>query len=221
MALFVLIVVQEHGASGLKNYSIPALFLGVVGTLYTIDNLSPWGTFTPFQIMVPATTTLASNVLNLMGYQTTVYMTSRPEYGLIPNLRAQNSKGWAEFGIAWPCAGIESLLIYTVVVLIFLSKSNIPGRARVGYFVIGAIVTYFINILRIATIFVIAIDAGQNSAAVQEFHDYYGMLYSTIWIVSYPLIIMGSQLLWERMRKPTKEIQTSTSCSLPSQPSPA
>ncbi len=203
MGLFALIVVLEHGISGLKNYSLPVLFVGIIGGLYTVDNLYPWGRFTPFQMIIPATTTLAASVLNLIGYQTSTFTRISSQYGYLPYLTAQNSKGAATFGIAWPCAGIESLIIYTVTILLFLSKSPISWKQKTAYFVFGGIMTYFINALRIATIFVIAINASWRPdympQEVQRFHDYYGMLYSIIWIVFYPLIIIGSQTLWAKI----------------------
>jgi hypothetical protein len=50
-----------------------------------------------------------------------------------------------------------------------------------------------------------------DSGDVQMFHFYYGPLYSIVWIVSYPLLILGSQALWRKIArknsKPTKEHQ--------------
>jgi thaumarchaeosortase len=220
MGLFVVIVLLGQGTRGVRNYSISILFLGIIGGLYTIDNLFPWGRFTPFQAIVPTTTTLAANVLNLMGYQTSTFTRVSAEYGQLPYLYAQNSKGSAAFGIAWPCAGVESLLIYTVTILLFLSKSAIPGLQRAVYFVVGALVTYFINILRIATIFVIQINEGD--LARQRFHDYYGQLYSIVWIVSYPLIIIGSRTVRTKVRNwRTAQTRPMLDQFQPPQPSPA
>jgi hypothetical protein len=38
-----------------------------------------------------------------------------------------------------------------------------------------------------------------NGEDVNLFHFYYGPLYSVAWIVSYPLIILGSQSLWHKV----------------------
>ena len=86
-----------------------------------------------------------------MGYQT-----SLTTAGSMPRLTATdpaNPLRTATFDIAWPCAGIESLLIFTVVALLFLKRMPIPLKAKIGYFAIGAAVTYLINILRIVAIF--------------------------------------------------------------------
>jgi thaumarchaeosortase len=188
--LFALIVMLGYGIKGLKNFAISTFFLGIIGGIYTIDNFYPQGTFTPFQIVVPTTATLASKVLNLMGYSTFL---QRPVNGM-PYLAAWNAKGAYAASIAWPCAGVESLLIYAVTILLFLRKFPISRIAKIIYFVIGATITYVINIMRIATIYVIGINNGYDSA--MAFHNYYGQLYSIAWIVSYPLIIIGTRTLW-------------------------
>jgi thaumarchaeosortase len=191
--LFCLMIFLQFGKKGLKDFLVPAFFLGIVGALYTIDNVFPYGQFTPFQLLVPTTATLAAAVLSAMGYQTSLATT-----GNMPRLTATdptNPLRTATFDIAWPCAGIESLLIFTVVALLFLKRMPISWKAKTAYFAVGAAVTYLINILRIAAIFTI----GMNGGDVQLFHFYYGPLYSIAWIVSYPLIILGSQSLWRKI----------------------
>jgi exosortase/archaeosortase family protein len=187
---FCLMIFLQFGKKGLKDFSVPAFFLGIVGSLYTIDNVFPHGQFTLFQLLVPTTATLAANVLNLIGYQTSLSTAS-----MMPRLIATdpvNPLRTATFDIAWPCAGIESLLIFTIVVLLFLKRLPMSWKAKAAYFAVGASVTYLINIVRIAAIFTIGINGGN----VQLFHLYYGPLYSIAWIVSYPLIILGSRSLW-------------------------
>ena len=193
--LFTLIIFLELGRLGLENYLLSTCFLLIFGIIYTINNLYPFGKFTPFQILVYPTTMFAANILNLMGYHTTVsYIDNHPTYGSLTKLGLKESL--VEFGIAWPCAGIESLLIYTATILLFLRKSGIPLLHKIIYFLVGGIITYFINILRIVTIFVIAINRGGWGI----FHDYYGPLYSLMWIISYPLIIIGTHALWLKIK---------------------
>ncbi|MBN1358449.1 hypothetical protein JW988_06740 [Candidatus Bathyarchaeota archaeon] len=213
---FCVMVFSQFGKKGLKDFSVPAFFLGIVGALYTIDNVFPYGQFTPFQLLVPTTATLAANLLNLMGYQTSLSTTSS-----MPQLTATdpaNPLRAATFDIAWPCAGIESLLIFTVVALLFLKRMPINWKAKTSYFAIGAAVTYLINILRIVAIFTIGMDGGD----VQLFHFYYGPLYSIAWIVSYPLIILGSRSLWRKISyKRGNEKPKEPKEAQPFQPSPA
>ena len=196
------IVLLEYGMRNLGNFAISTLFSGTIGAIYTIDNLYPFGRFAPFQLIVPTTTMLAANVLSLMGYSTTLGSITNPAYGSMPYLAIRDSLGRSTgFGVAWPCSGVESLLIYTVTILLFLKNSAIPWAHRIVYFTIGAVVTYVINVMRIVTIFLISINTGGgNTLPTQEFHNYYGQLYSIIWIISYPLLIIVVQLLRNRIK---------------------
>jgi thaumarchaeosortase len=214
--LFITINTLMYGKKGLANFSISSSLLIAIGTIYLIDNVYPYGQFTPFQIFVPTTAQLAGNLLSSMGYKTQYIA---PGASNMPALYVSNSKGFAVFNIAWPCSGVESLIIYTLVILLFLKKSIIPWWQKLIYYTIGAIVTYFINILRIVTIFVIAVNNGMQSPQVQQFHDYYGQLYSITWIIAYPLIIIGSRLLWGRIKNRMRTGKDErTSFSTPSQP---
>lgn len=194
--LFALTLLSAYGHEGLMIHSISVIFLGIIGLIYTVDSVYPYGSFTPFQILVPTTATLAANVLNFMGYQTewTGQLLGTPQ------LRVWNQKGEAEAGIAWSCSGIDSLLLYSVTILLFLKNTGISWKQRTIYFIIGAVITYFINILRIVTIFIIGIDYGVGSSQWWQFHNYYGALYSITWIITYPLIIIGTQVLWRKIK---------------------
>ncbi|MEM2099181.1 MAG: archaeosortase/exosortase family protein [Candidatus Bathyarchaeia archaeon] len=192
--LFAVVIFFAYKIKGLMDFALSIALLGVIGAIHLINILYPYGGFTPFQIIVPATARISANVLNLMGYLT--YMP--PTQDLTPVLLVRDPISGVQWSaqIAWPCAGVESLLLYTIIMLLFLKKADIPRRHKIIYFTIGAAVTYFINILRIATLFVI----GLNGGDVWTFHDYYGQLYSVVWIISYPLIIIGSRIVWSKYR---------------------
>jgi len=196
---FTSTILLEYGIKGLKTFLLPTAFLGMIGTIYVIDNVYPNGQFTPFQILVPTTAKLATYVLEFMGYRT--LMDPNTSIGM-PYVAVFDPNGRPQgFYIAWPCSGVESLLIYTLIILLFFKKTAIPWKHRIFYFIIGAIITYFINILRIVTIFLLAAKYGTQSPEVWSFHDFYGQLYSITWIISYPLIVIGTRSLWSKIRK--------------------
>jgi thaumarchaeosortase len=204
------ILMLQFGFRGLKDFSVPAFFLGLVGCIYLIDNVYPYGTFAPFQIFVPTTTALASYFLNIMGYTTSIQNVQSSSQGVMPYLTTINpaSGATATFSIAWPCAGIESFLLFTVVVLLFLKRMNISLPGKIGYFVFGVAVTYVINSLRIVNIFLAGMAYGETSVQVNEIHLYYGPLYAMTWIVCYPLIILLSQSLWRRIRRRNVKVKS-------------
>ncbi len=196
--LFLLTVYLGFGKKGLTGFALPALFVVIIGVLYTIDNVFPYGEFTPFQLLVPTTASLAGALLGWMG-NTVVPGVDAPTG--MPTLDVSGPSGSAMFAIAWPCAGIESLLIFTAVALLFLKRMNISWKAKIGFFAAGAAVTYFINVVRIATIFTLGMQYGVNAVEVSDFHFYYGPLYAMAWIVTYPLIILGAIVVWHRIRR--------------------
>jgi exosortase/archaeosortase family protein len=190
--LFAVIILCAYRLKGLTDFLLPIALLGVVGAMSMINLLSPG--FPPFQILVPTTAKLSADVLNLMGYIT--YLPPTRDLMSVLSVRDPVSAVTWSAQIVWPCAGVESLLLYTIIMLLFLKKSDISRLHKVIYFAVGAAVTYFINILRIVTLFLI----GLNGGDVWTFHDYYGQFYSAVWIMSYPLIIIGSQILWSKYK---------------------
>ncbi|MGQ9507194.1 MAG: exosortase/archaeosortase family protein [Candidatus Bathycorpusculaceae bacterium] len=201
MIFLILIVLLLFGVNSLLDFSVSIIFAGVIGTLFLIDNLYPYGRFTPLQMLVPATTTIVTYVFNLMGYSTNLSIINSRTYGSIPYLTVINQQGDSVgLGIAWACSGIESLMIYAVTIVLFLRKMNASIKIKTAYFLIGAIITYLISIFRIVTLFLLAFDYSIKSPQWQQFHNYYGMLYTAAWITVYPLIIAGSHTLWNTVR---------------------
>lgn len=193
-ALFsALVFLFAYKLKGLADFSLSIALLGVVGVFHIVNVLYPYGGFTPFQFLVPTTAQLSAGVLNFMGFQTTLILNTANQ---MPTLIARDSAGMWGGQIAWPCAGVESLLLYTIILLLFLKKSDIPRLQKIIYFAIGAAVTYFINILRVVTIYLI----GLNNGDVWGFHDYYAQFYSAAWIVAYPLIVIASRVIWSRYK---------------------
>jgi exosortase/archaeosortase family protein len=134
-----------------------------------------------------------------------------PNEGTLPVLTVQDAFGnTAIHPVAWVCSGVESLLIFSVTIPLFFKNSTIPWKHRAVYFIFGAAITYFINALRIATIFILDINGGDWNT----FHNVYGMLYSMTWIVSYPLLIIGSRTLWARIKTRRDKLSLNISASL-------
>ncbi len=202
-AFFAAIVWLIYQREGIKIFSIPLVFLGGIGAIYMIDTLYPFGYFTPLQMFVPFTASFAAGVLNWLGYQTAF----TGQHLSLPILAVSDSSGQVliQYAIGWPCAGVQSLLIYTFVILIFFKKTTISLVHKLVYFVVGSFITYVVNIFRIVSIYLVYISnlsQGREIAvqAANSFHRYYGGLYGMTWIVAYPLIIVGSRLLWDKIK---------------------
>lgn len=97
--------------------------------------------------------------------------------------------------------------------VLFFKGSAIRRVYKIACFVIGAFITYFINILRVVSFFVIMLNGG-SMQTFQEFHDYYGPLYSVLWITSYPLILIEIHALsvrFSNMRRNAEQLNLAAS----------
>ncbi|MEM3565493.1 MAG: exosortase/archaeosortase family protein [Candidatus Bathyarchaeia archaeon] len=187
--LFCLTVLIAYGIENLPVFSGSIFFLGIMGLLFTIDDLHPGGKFAPLQMLVPVTAFFAASFLGVAGYKATLSEFNDPVFGLVSILEVNGE----QFKIGWLCAGVESLVIYTVVIFLFLKKSDIAAKRKLLYFILGAAVTYLINIMRIFTLVMIALSG--NMKYFHDFHNFYGSFYSITWITIYPVIIMGIENL--------------------------
>jgi len=186
---------------GIKQFPISIFLLGMMGLFYTIDSFRPYGTATvpnfltpivipqnsfSIQSFVPLTSSAVAAVLQSMG-RAVQMVVLRGDQGV--QMLVSGSPD--VFLIYWPCAGIQSLFIYTFVILLFLRSSQMSLVGKAACLAIGAVGTFFVNVLRIVSIINIYIAMGP--AAGDYFHNYYGELFFLVWIVIYLFVLVFVQ----------------------------
>ena len=135
--------------------------------------------------MTLPTAACAAAVLEIMGYS--FILSYWPGLESMPMIRTYSNGSPSAVSIGWPCAGVHSLFLYTLIILLLFRKSSMSSFRKLMYFIIGAIGTYVVNILRIVTFFLILVNGVGTAAA--DFHEIYGELYSMLWILLYILLI--------------------------------
>jgi len=186
---FLATTLLAYGKKGLRAFSISAALVAGIAVVYMIDTMYPAGAFKPFEALALPTAACAAVFLEAIGIRFTMFYQPAPSAAPIISLTAQGSM--VQTGIAWPCAGVHSLFLFTIIILLLFKKSGISPFRQAIYFIIGAAGTYFVNVGRIVTYFVILINQGQEPALV--FHNVYGEMYFFSWIVVYILLIVGIQ----------------------------
>ena len=93
--------------------------------------------------------------------------------------------------IAWPCAGVHSLLLFTLITLVFFKKTTMQRDRKIIFFLVGAAGTYLTNIFRIASFFTISVHYGSDTGEV--FHNSYGELYFIAWMLLYFILMIAIQ----------------------------
>jgi thaumarchaeosortase len=192
ISFFIFATWLAYGLYGLKSLSISLSLLAGIGVVYLFDTVWPFGTFKPMQLLAVPTAACAAALLDLLGYNVTLlYPVSDPEYGTFPLMTVSNRGISVTRGVGWPCAGVHSLLLFTLITLVFFKKTTIGRERKIIFFLVGAAGTYLTNVFRIASFFTISINYGSDVGEV--FHNSYGELYFIAWILLYFTTIIAIQ----------------------------
>jgi len=181
---FVAAIWLLYGVRGLKSFAVSSFFIGGVGVFYMIDTFYPYGTFTILQSFVPVTVSGATVILNFLGYGTRTFSGGTDGLGLI--VTGAGEKTYRAI-VSWSCAGSHSLFLYSFMVLLFLRGTSISRTRKIIYVVVGAVGTFFVNILRIVAILLAGVNHGASLAAT--FHEFYGEFFFIAWMFIYLTII--------------------------------
>ena len=187
---FISAVLLAYKTKGLKALSISFALLGGIGIAYLFDTIYPFGVFRPLQAFALPTSATAAALFDLLGYGVRLVFPAPayPNEPSLPSLTVIMEGKTAGANIAWACAGVQSLLLYALIILVFFKKAEIISAFRkVIYFIIGLFGTFFVNVLRVMSILIIMLNSGSDAGMI--FHNTYGEIYSVIWIFLYILLI--------------------------------
>ncbi|MGC2599136.1 MAG: exosortase/archaeosortase family protein, partial [Nitrososphaeraceae archaeon] len=87
--------------------------------------------------------------------------------------------------VFWPSAGVQSVIIYSLVMLSILLRLRIPSSHKLVYFLVGALGTASVNILRIVSLSMVAITVTSNVKEWEAFHSFAGEIMFLPWIGIY------------------------------------
>ena len=173
-----------YGKYGIKHHKISSFFLGAIGFFYTYDTFFP-GTSSAFlQWFVPPVIGSTIFLLNSLGYMAQVYSIS-DSWGIL--VRGETGRSFAVV-INWPCAGINSLIIYSFTIILVLSIISTSVRRKIIYAIVGAAGTFMANIFRIVSICQIGVNTGYEAANL--FHDSYGEIFFLVWMAIFMLAVL-------------------------------
>jgi thaumarchaeosortase len=196
--LFTVNLLVIYGVENLKRFLISTFFMWSTTSFFILNTFAPYGTIIVLQAFVPVTTNLVAHILNVFGFQTAVSAVSNGRGpGMLLSIIGEGSTYTAI--VYWPSAGIQSLIIYTGIMLLFIKDTRYSLRRKVTYFVIGALGTFIVNICRIVTIMIIGLRIGRLEASV--FHDYYGELFFIAWMAIYLISVSYGPLIINRAKR--------------------
>ena len=191
----------------IRLMALPVIYLIGLGVLDMMDAYFPEDSLAFLQVWVYLIWNVVVFLLTLMGFHTNVVSSTAPLN--LPSLILQGNqlflwgyKGYVGLAIYWPSSGVVSMIIYSLVIIVLMVKLDAPRARKAVYAMIGALGTYFVNVIRI-TLIVLYIT--YVSSDFEAFHASIGEVLFIAWIFIYLLAVIHYE---NRHHPPKKPIST-------------
>jgi thaumarchaeosortase len=184
---------------GIKWYRIaPAGAIYLVGSavILALDAFFPFDSLGPLQIIVPVYLQIDQGVINFIDDYVINVGPENPDNPANPATARDNFlilnglHGPFALRVFWPSAGVHSMIIFTLVMLAFLLKMDIPLKRKLIYFVIGTFGTVGVNVIRITSLSLYALVVTTNVREWEAFHSVAGEIMFLPWLGIYLGIVM-------------------------------
>jgi thaumarchaeosortase len=184
---------------GKKWYKIApagAIYLAGSAVILALDAFFPFDSLGPLQVIVPVYLQIDQGVINFIDKAITNVGPENPDNPVPPAVARDNLlilnglHGPFALRVFWPSAGVHSMIIYTLVMLAFLLKMDIPIKRKLIYFAIGTFGTVAVNVIRITSLSLYALVVTTNVREWEAFHSVAGEIMFLPWLGIYLGIVM-------------------------------
>ncbi len=157
------------------------IFIAGSAVILSLDAFFPYDTLGPLQYVVPYL--VKTNVWLI----TTLDLGTAVARDNLMFLRGDH--GPFALQVFWPSAGVHSVIIYSLVMIAFLLKMNIPPKRKAMYFVLGIIGTIGVNMIRIFSLSLFALKVSTNVKDFESFHSVAGEIMFLPWLFIFLLVV--------------------------------
>jgi thaumarchaeosortase len=184
---------------GKKWYKIApagAIYLAGSAVILALDAFFPFDSLGPLQVIVPVYLQIDQGVINFIDKAIINVGPANPDNPAPPATTRDNLliltglHGPFALRVFWPSAGVHSMIIYTLVMLAFLLKMEIPLKRKLIYFAIGTFGTVAVNVIRITSLSLYALVVTTNVQEWEAFHSVAGEIMFLPWLGIYLGIVM-------------------------------
>lgn len=176
------------GFSSFRNVFTP-LFLMVAAASNRF--VSEWLGFYLSPYVVPSFTSLIAGILQTLGIGVE---TPSPSVIVL-----QTWKGALPILLVWSCVGIDSILIFSIILVIFLFEDESNTKTKVSWSIVGIIGTVLVNIIRVTLIFLT--DYFYGSEAGGRFHYTVGYILFFAWLAFFFFVFSKRQGILRRIQQ--------------------
>ncbi|KAF6242498.1 thaumarchaeosortase [Nitrosopumilus sp. b1] len=158
------------------------IFLGGSAIILSLDAFFPYDTLGPLQYFVPHLVNLNVWLISLFDLGVA---TARDNLMFL-----RGDHGPFALQVFWPSAGVHSIIIYSLVMMAFLLKMNIPRNRKAIYFGVGILGTITVNVIRIFALSYYALKVTADPERWEEFHSVAGEIMFLPWLFIFLMIVM-------------------------------
>lgn len=207
MATYVVLSqIVLFGKNWYKIASAAAIYLAGTALIMSIDAFFPYDSLGLLQAVVPSYMQIDQWVIRIIDEHMMKLGPSMPATAVGNLLVLNGFHGYFALKVFWPSAGVHSMIIYSLVMLAFLLKMNIPTGRKLVYFGLGVVGTASLNVIRIIGLSLFALLITTNVAEWETFHSLAGEIMFLPWLGIY----LASVVSLERKRLRTEEEQLRT-----------
>lgn len=202
LTLYILaLTVTLFGVRALRSVATPIVFSAGMLVFYSLDAFLPYGSIGPLQFW-------ANFIVAAVGLLSRGF--GLPIYGSSNTLTIVGTRGFFKLVVYWPSVGVQSMLIYSLVMVLLAAKLDSPTRRKLIYATVGVAGTVFLNVLRIFLIAYYGYAYATTGQDLDAFHNSIGEILFPIWIVVFLGIVLNVEgRLMDRERGRSMEKPTS------------
>jgi len=157
------------------------IFIAGTAAILSLDAFFPYDTLGPLQYVVPYLVKTNAWIINVLDLG---FASARDNIMFL-----KGDHGPFALQVFWPSAGVHSVIIYSLVMMAFLFKMNIPPKRKAVYFILGIIGTIGVNMIRIFSLSLFALKVSTNVAEFEEFHSVAGEIMFLPWLFIFLLVV--------------------------------
>ncbi|MFN3655316.1 MAG: thaumarchaeosortase [Candidatus Nitrosotenuis sp.] len=192
MGIFVIAAVTIlFGKKWIRIAPAGPIFLCGSAIILSLDAFFPYDTLGPLQYIVPYLVKVNVWVINTFDLGFAIARDN------LMFLRGEH--GSMALQVFWPSAGVHSVIIYSLVMMAFLLKMNIPPKRKAAYFVLGIAGTIGVNMIRIFSLSLFVLKVSTNPTEFEEFHGIAGEIMFLPWLFAYLFAVTAIET--KRMKK--------------------
>ncbi len=183
MTIFVTVALSIYfGRRWIRIAPAGPIFLGGSAIILSLDAFFPYDSLGPLQFFVPY-------LVNLNVWLVTLFdlgvATARDNLMFL-----SGDHGSFALQVFWPSAGVHSIIIYSLVMMAFLLKMNIPRGRKAVWFAVGIFGTITINVIRIFSLSWYALKVTTDAEKWEAFHEIAGEIMFLPWLFAFLLVVL-------------------------------